>query len=106
MLKSWRVFVASGIAIALGGCSTPISYLSYQSATTPNYEHQYVMDPGSFGGDSQASGGLHPGLSYGTGAAPGNGSKMYAEEVQKYSNVRKPNWSGDGFEPYKPQEGR
>ena len=70
------IFFASALfcgALSMTGCSNGQPRFkgldSYTNATTTNaYEPVQGIDPYSYGGTAYASGGLAPGVSYGTGA--------------------------------------
>ncbi len=82
--------------VLVAGCEPPnlAGVNAYKSATTPNFEQTYVMDPGSNGGIADASGGTRPGTSYGTGA-PGkyDGDKGHYERMSALRPRGYVNWS-------------
>lgn len=89
-----------------GGCYPNFAGLNaYNSAITPNSTKPYTMDPGSYSGIADATGGQIPGASYGTGAklgkydghsysgSPGHYARMKAERKLQFGNGPV-NWSG------------
>lgn len=91
------LIVAAGLAV--GGCSNGQprfkSVESYNNATSTNDYKPYRMDPGSFGGVAEASGGTKPGMSYGTGAqGPDQGDPGHYARMKAVSGDTEPDWGG------------
>jgi len=69
MDRSKAIWIAVGFAAALVGCGEPKSITSFRAAVQPNAAKASVkMDPYTYGGFAEATGGLDSKASYGSGA--------------------------------------
>lgn len=87
------------LTFALAGCGQPnlAGVNAYNSATTPNPEQTYVMDPGSYGGIAEASGGTITGTSYGIGAkGKYDGNPSHYQKMAELRPSGEVNWSDPG----------
>lgn len=103
--KTWPILALAAVTVT--GCVPRIQSLeSYHSATIPNPPKIYIMDPGSYGGVAQASGGLIAGTSYGTGAKGDDiGNQAHYDQLAKVRGNNPPDWDGNSAIPYAPNLG-
>lgn len=100
MKVSSRGMALAGITVLggllLGGCGQPnlAGVNAYNATTTPNPAQTYVMDPGSYGGIADASGGTITGTSYGTGAKGENdGDASHYDKMKAIRGSGPVDWS-------------